>query len=414
MGITDNPNPTARHQQAVNELSQLRDDFLKELPKRIEAIHCLMVDLEKSLAERDISQVLSLLDQLHQRLHKLIGAAGTFGLGRMTEKARQMTETIDDTFRASSWPSKGRLETLKRQAIELSQFQHDPASEEPLLGETEQALAADPRRERLAHIVDDDPNQLARMRQVFLLAGYHVDIFSSVVIYSDLYESLPKPDVIIMDMRFDGERYAGAEHITKLKKRAGNLPPVVFISVLTDITARLAALRSGATRYISKPVRDAKLIRMVDELTMRAPQTPYRIMMVDDDADVLAVYGLMLSRAGLDVLTESKPLKTLEQLERFKPDVLVLDLVMPDVSGSELAALIREDDTYESLPILFLSSETNHWRRMMSIGLGGDEFLPKPVSAEYLITTVTARARRARRQRHLLAELQNNTGPRPD
>lgn len=413
MGTKGNTDVTSEPQPAVTELTRLRQGFLRELPQRIDVIHCLMADLEQGLAERDISRVLGDLDQLHQRLHKLIGAAGTFGLSQVSGKAREMSDSIDDTFKASSWPTQERIDLLKGLVVELSQSRQDTDDDDTGMEETEQALAGNPDRDRLVHIVDDDPAQLIQMRQVLLQAGYKVDTFSSVAIYSDMYESLSKPDVIVMDMRFDGDRYAGAEYLSAIKKRHANLPPVVFVSVLTDIEARLKALRSGATRYLAKPVRAIQLVRMADDLTRRTPHAPYRVMMVDDDTEVLAVYGLMLSRAGMEVLTVSEPLQTLERLEHFKPDVLILDMIMPDVSGSELATLIREDETHESLPILFLSADTNHWRRMMSIGLGGDEFLPKPVAAEYLITTVSARARRARRQRYLLEELQDRIGSRP-
>ncbi|MDX1457070.1 MAG: response regulator [Marinobacter sp.] len=387
---------------AAAQLAKLRKSFLAELPQRIDSIQTGLLDLRESLDQRDISLVLACLEQLHQRLHKLIGAAGTFGVARVSAKARQMTELIDDTFRASSWPSQDRINQLRQMTEELRQCQLPPF--EPGIGfaESDTPLSLTPKSHCLAHVVDDDPIQVELIERTLSKAGYGVRVFSSVTIYADLYASLERPDIIVMDMRFDGDQYAGADRIQELKQEHENLPPVVFVSSMKDIHARLAALRAGATRYLTKPLDTRQLVRMADELSLRIPEKPYRVMMVDDDADVLAAYSLLLSRAGMTALTVNRPLETLNQLEQFQPDVLILDLNMPEVNGAELAALIREDESHEMLPVLFLSAESDPWRRLSIIGLGGDEFLPKPVATDYLITTVTARARRARRQRKLM------------
>ncbi len=387
---------------AAAQLAKLRKHFLAELPQRIDAIQSALLDLRNSLDQRNISQVLACLEQLHQRLHKLIGAAGTFGVARVSAKAREMTELIDDTFRASSWPSLDRINQLHKMTEELRQCQLPPF--EPGIGfvDSDEPLSPPAKSQYSAHVVDDDPIQVELIQGTLSKAGYRVSVFNSVIVYADLYASLERPDLIVMDMRFDGDQYGGADRILELKQNNEQLPPVVFVSMMKDIHARLAALRAGATRYLTKPLDTRQLVRMADELTLRVPEQPYRVMMVDDDADVLAAYSLVLSRAGMTALTVNRPLETLNQLEQFQPDVLILDLNMPEVSGAELAALIREDEDHETLPVLFLSAESDPWRRLSIIGLGGDEFLPKPVATDYLITTVTARARRSRRQRKLL------------
>jgi PAS domain S-box-containing protein len=86
----------------------------------------------------------------------------------------------------------------------------------------------------------------------------------------------------------------------------------------------------------------------------------------------------------------------LDMLKDFVPDVAVLDVYMPDASGPELAAILRERDEQLHLPILFLSSETDVTQQLQALSLGGDDFLVKPVQPEYLVDIVTARARRAR------------------
>lgn len=384
------------------QLEELRNDFLADLPQRIDAVAVSISGLDDSLQQRDISLVLSHLEELHQRLHKLIGSSGTFGVARVSAKAREMSEVINETFRDSSWPSNERIHRLRTLTRELQQSQFAAAERGIVLADPELNSLRLPRATCTAHVVDDDPIQVEQIRHFLEHQGYQVDTFSSVMIYADVYASLEQPDIIFMDMRFDGAQYAGAEVIRNLKQQMNSLPPVVFISTMSDIQSRLAALRAGATRYLTKPLDSGQLVRIADELTLRIPASPYRVMLVDDDAEVLAAHSLVLNKAGMNVLTVNRPMETLNQLASFQPEVLILDLMMPDVNGVELATLIREEEANEALPILFLSAETDPWRRLMTIGLGGDEFLPKPVTTEYLITTVTARARRARRLRQLL------------
>ncbi|GAA3578095.1 hypothetical protein GCM10022265_28500 [Marinobacter xestospongiae] len=350
-----------------------------------------------------MSDVLANLETLHQRLHKLIGAAGTFGVSRVSLIARDMAELVNDSFRNSGRPSQEKITQLITMADDLlqQQFEQGMFSDTPV-SSTKQSVNRARQRGIVAHVVDDDPMQVELIQHSLKKNGYTVEVFNSVMVYADLFDRLPEPAIIFMDMRFDGAQFAGADIISNLKEQYQNLPPVVFISAMTDIQARLAALRAGATRYLAKPLIPSHLVRLADELTLRVPPSPYRVMLVDDDPSTLAAYGLVLSRAGMKVLTVNRPMETLVQLSEFKPEVLILDLLMPDVSGTELAALIREDDVNDPLPILFMSAETDPWRKMMTVGLGGDEFMPKPVAADYLVTTVTARARRSRKQRQLL------------
>jgi PleD family two-component response regulator len=98
----------------------------------------------------------------------------------------------------------------------------------------------------------------------------------------------------------------------------------------------------------------------------------------------------------MEVETLSQPLDCLEHLTKFNPDVLITDVYMPECSGPELAQIIRQDDAWMTLPIIFLSSEADLDKQISAIDQGGDIFLKKPVEPDHLITTVKAKAKRAR------------------
>jgi PleD family two-component response regulator len=84
------------------------------------------------------------------------------------------------------------------------------------------------------------------------------------------------------------------------------------------------------------------------------------------------------------------------QLVEFAPDLILMDMYLPDCTGLELAAVIRQQASYVSVPIVFLSAETNLQKQLQAMELGGDDFLTKPIAPEHLVSVVTARASRSR------------------
>jgi PleD family two-component response regulator len=144
-------------------------------------------------------------------------------------------------------------------------------------------------------------------------------------------------------------------------------------------------------------VADAQTLhQQLHALSGRMPPQPYRVLLVDDDPLLLQTQAAVLRAAGMEVHTLTQPRETLAVLDAFRPDVLVLDVYMPEVSGPELAAIVREREDYLHLPILFLSAETDPSQQLLALNLGGDDFLVKPVQADHLVQAVTVRARRAR------------------
>jgi PleD family two-component response regulator len=82
--------------------------------------------------------------------------------------------------------------------------------------------------------------------------------------------------------------------------------------------------------------------------------------------------------------------------EDFRPDLVLLDLYMPQCSGLELAAVIRQQHAYVSIPLVFLSTETNINQHLHALQIGGDDFLTKPIATKQRVTSITARVQSAR------------------
>lgn len=90
------------------------------------------------------------------------------------------------------------------------------------------------------------------------------------------------------------------------------------------------------------------------------------------------------------------PMRVLEQLARSRPDLILLDLYMPGCDGLELAMVLRQHESFLSIPIVFLSTEDDIDKHLRALSLGGDEFLTKPIQPTHLVATVRPRAARGR------------------
>ncbi|WP_122560143.1 response regulator, partial [Pseudomonas viridiflava] len=89
-------------------------------------------------------------------------------------------------------------------------------------------------------------------------------------------------------------------------------------------------------------------------------------------------------------------IQAMAELADFQPDLIILDMYMPACTGTELAKVIRHNDRYVSVPIIYLSAEDDLDKQLDAMSEGGDDFLTKPIKPRHLITTVRNRAARAR------------------
>lgn len=116
------------------------------------------------------------------------------------------------------------------------------------------------------------------------------------------------------------------------------------------------------------------------------------ILTVDDEERVLQLINDILSTKGYDVLTAASGKEAIRKSKKSLPDLIVMDIMMPDIDGAEAVKLLKEDPATKDIPILFLSGiiMKEEGKSDMDINVGGDFYsaLPKPFGAEELLTAV--------------------------
>jgi two-component system phosphate regulon response regulator PhoB len=118
------------------------------------------------------------------------------------------------------------------------------------------------------------------------------------------------------------------------------------------------------------------------------------VLVVDDERDIVELLRYNLSQAGFRVLTAAEGRQALETARRDKPDLVVLDLMLPGVPGTEVARLLRQDEKTRQIPILMLTARGEEMDRVVGFELGADDYVVKPFSPRELVLRIQAILRR--------------------
>ena len=204
------------------------------------------------------------------------------------------------------------------------------------------------------------------------------------------------PAAIVMDVDFagvgQGLELAGEAQIGLEQK----LPLLFFSQHETDTPTRLAAVRAGGQAFLTGTLEVSSLMEKIEVLTCVAQYEPYKVLIIDDSRAQALHTERLLNTAGIITRTLTDPIQTMAELAEFQPDLIILDMYMPACTGTELAKVIRHNERYVSVPIIYLSAEDDMDKQLDAMSEGGDDFLTKPIKPRHLITTVRNRAARAR------------------
>ena len=375
--------------KAVRDFEIIQEQFKSQLDDRISKIINLWQATKNSDDKKES------LIELYRVVHSLVGAGGTFGAKKVSKSAHKIEAILESIVDKEALVSLTSTEMatidsfLEKLSVDASAWK---PSDIPFI---EPVYRGSKDYDSIIYLVEDDALLAESIVAKLERKKYNVVHYLTIEDFKSACSQL-LPSVVIMDIVFENSKIDGASAISDLTNQFENFPPVIFISVRNDMQVRLAAARAGACRYLSKPLDMNKLLQTLDSLTSKIDKDAYRVLVVDDDEDLLRYYESILKISGMEVETLSDPLNGLMKVEEFKPDLILLDIYMPGCSGIELAQVIRQDDEWSLTPIMFLSTEVNIAKQLTALSFGGDDFLVKPIEPEHLVTAIRARTKRAR------------------
>ncbi len=372
------------------QLRELQRNYIAGLPGRLDEIESQWRLLNAGKWDSD------LLSELHRRVHSLTGSGKTFGLGRLSDNARVIEHEIQRLMQGAARPDKGLAERLSRLLAGLRETLGEAETVQELMPLAMPSSHKKDTNDNNPVYVFEDDGVLASELSVHLHHfGYRTQTFDRL---EDIERAVAckTPVVVIVDIMTDEGPQHGIQVASRIKSLGAGNVPVVFMSARDDFEARLGAVRAGGDAYIVKPADIPSLVDRLDGLTRRGDDAPYRILIADDDEALAGHYALVLKRAGMDVTTVARPEDVVNELVESSAELIVMDLYMPRCSGYDLAKVIRQQEAFVGIPIIFLSTETDADSQLLAMRMGGDDFLTKPIGEKELIAGISVRARRAR------------------
>jgi diguanylate cyclase (GGDEF)-like protein len=382
---------SAHKPSAPSKLQKLREAYINQLPAQIGSIREMFSALDQENPGQEA------MEDFHRAVHTMKGSSAAFGLNDVSAAAKE-AEDLARLAMAGTVPGEtpwgpdmeARLAKVERAVRDMGSGQ---ASDQVRLDVAAAEVIHCGSERKVVYLCEDDPLQLTSLTTQIGCFGFEVSSFQDLESFESAVEKCA-PDVILMDMVHPGNRTGGAQIVEKIRGKGGRNIPVVFISCESEIGTRLAAVRAGCDAYFVKPVNPTDLCATLRALASTEQPEPYRIMIVDDDPQVCARQAAILQEAGMVTLGVHDPMQSLTHLTEFKPDLILMDMHMPGCNGLELAGVIRQMDAYLSIPIVFLSGESDQDLQIDAKRIGGDEFLHKDIEPRHLVSTVTVRAQR--------------------
>lgn len=387
------------------QMAALRANYAEQLSGKLDGLFKEVAVIAGNADSRARSDALL---AIRDSVHKLAGSGTTFGFADVSTIARKIEDLtiamLDDG---------GDHTLLVKNLSDMMQDLKNAAAQEPVersrLSDIEPPFeepATDMTGNRIIRTIillendDDYRNQMATELGNF---GFNI---ISLAHPSELESALDVGAIhaLVAGLSFNGDDQIGIEIITRMRE-AGKLKcPIIIHTRIEGIEHRLSAVRAGARHYLIKPVDMADMVDVLDRVTLEHEEEPFRILVIDDDESLARHSELVLQGAGMTTCVLTKPLGVMEVLSDFMPELILLDLYMPDCEGTELAAIIRQQDEFDAVPIVFLSGEQDVQKQLSAMELGGDDFLTKPISPDHLISAVQIRAERFRELRSMMVK----------
>jgi diguanylate cyclase (GGDEF)-like protein len=386
--------------EAAEKLKQFQTVFLavkakyaRNLPQKVEE---LGRDIQSSM---DQSEDRDALNQVRQVAHKLVGTAGSYGYEKFSLHMRTIEQSAIDLSKS---PGQDDVRLFWERIDEHLRL--GMAEAELIAGEAAELEAGSPADDTRPMgpvfarvlLVDEDEafldvvEHLGRTANVAVIKAANQGFAMNAALMHQL-------DAAIINVRPDLQEKAFKLAIDLRSLPGYDTLPLAFISPSADlIRPSVEAAHVGASLHLDKPIDASALEAAVRHLVAIRQGGRPKVMIVDDDPDFTAKIAFDLRNDNLLVRTVHDPMKVLESLQEFPPDVMLLDVMMPGMNGFEVCQMLRGMPRWRDLPIIFITAEIHIEARVKAFTSGGDDYLPKPVVTEELLARVRVRLEKSR------------------
>jgi diguanylate cyclase (GGDEF)-like protein len=375
------PLPNAGFDAAVDaHVKEVRRNYQSKLPAELRK-------LKEAIVEAQRNSNTDSLKSVHALAHTIHGTAGTLGFQEVSDIAGEIDIKIK-RFLDGALPGEEDWDEIFK-AFRRAETVPDRLS---------LVISVEPHTSNIASVlvVDSDESSMAEISAL----GHSrcIDIKPAFNRKQALdWAASGRMDGVILDLA----SCMGKGHIVECIDRLRRIPemqntPIALMSEDCSVDNRVAAAHAGATHFLQKPLLGDELADIVQQFVVARAESNHRVLVVDDDEPFREHIAAILREEGFFVATLSQPKRIFEKAEAVNPDIILLDVMMPDISGFDVCRMLRSAAVWKDVPILFLTAESAPKARLECFRAGGDDYIEKPVLKEELLARIGVRLERTR------------------
>ncbi len=431
--------PSQTFKQAVDLLEEHNQPekqtfaAINQVLKRYQATFAARIDrLEQAVQSESLSH------HAAQEAHKLSGALGSFGYETGSKLARSIEHLLVQK-KPLNLNERSRILTLITQLkqdlakpLQIAAFPPTDADFASLFGDyttegihtpsihlTEEPAQAGfvcvaansfarhcPSQSNLAElprvlVIDDQASFIEQLQIDAANQEFCIEVTDSISAKQVIGQT--NPQAILLNLSVQSADNANEAEISlvllsELKTQFPSIPLVV-ITEQDSFKARVAASRLGVQKFLNSSIAPAKVFEVIQQVLSEAPcLQSAKVMLVDDDLFMLTVLSDLLRPWGLQVTSLQDPEQFWQTIATVEPDMIVVDLEMPSLSGIDLCKVVRQDAQWSHLPILVVTAHTDADSIQQAFAAGADDFMSKSLIQPELAPRVIRRIDRSRLQ----------------
>ncbi len=370
-----------------------KEVFVRQLPKRIAAIEDIWAKLHGGAWDQ------MQLEALYERIREISENSKAFSLFQLNESVFSLEVYLSSFIGSDISPGMAQIDAITGLLRALKTAANATASASEAQAPTINPGAVS------VFLLGDEGGLTGELARALHDLGCELDYFSDTPsLLTQLQVQLPK--IIVADTAQLPDMPPLSAELVRLQSHTSTKIPMIFISSSSALQLRVDAIRAGGDGYFVAPLDTLSVATQIRDMARPDQQAPFSVLVVEDDPTQADFAASILRKAGMQVLQVTEPVKVIKSLREFKPDLILMDIYMPEVNGIELTTIIRDHKEFVTIPIVFVSGEQNTDKQLDALSVGGDDFIAKPIRPKHLRGIVETKIRRAR-------QLLNATGQPP-
>ncbi len=371
-------------------VEKAREQFYVISLERIEKVRNLLAAIKQDPRKKE-----QILD-LHQLYHRLAGSGGLYDMGDFCDRAiaaedlsaqlgnqdlTTMMMTIDQLMRLTN--NLYHLLMAYREDRGVSQRSGSSTSHT-----TQESLDA---LKRTIFLVG---NAAVALIGIFKDLGFKTESAQDFASARSALFSKRLPDGLLIDTAIKGGSPLELARLVRQKPDSEDVP-IVLVGEEGAFNEKITAIQAGCDDFWNSRAEFDALTSKATRVFERICTPRYKILVVEDDPVQAAAMHAFLDSAGFEPMVMTDPKLFEEGLLASQPDLILLDLILGEMSGFDLAKFVRQNDKFDTTPIVFLTTQNQLQNQVRGKRLG-DDYLIKPATPELLVSTIAGRIERYR------------------